>query len=92
MQRPEALQTNSFSVQLFMGSVAGTEVPDRVVDIVGKFPLRNEQISEKQNQVTYIFNNFYTYHSHPFSRIKFYLKQARVAMLNVLNNSHWEVN
>lgn len=42
MQWPEALQTNSFSVQLFMGSVAGTEVPEVVVEIVGKFPLKKE--------------------------------------------------
>ena len=42
MQRPEALQTNSFSVQLFMGSVAGTEVAEVVVEIVGKFPLKNK--------------------------------------------------
>lgn len=39
MQCPEALQTNSFSVQLFKGSVTGLEVPDRVVEIVGKLPL-----------------------------------------------------
>lgn len=42
MQWPEALQTNSFSVQLFTGSVAGTEVPEVVVGIVGKFPLKNK--------------------------------------------------
>lgn len=42
MQWPEALHTNSFSVQLFMGSVAGTEVPEVVVEIVGKFPLKNK--------------------------------------------------
>lgn len=40
MQWPEALQTKSFSVQLFMGSVTGTEVPGVVVGTVGKFPLK----------------------------------------------------
>jgi len=42
MQWPESLQTNSSSVQLFMGSVAGTEVPEVVVEAVGKFPLKNK--------------------------------------------------
>lgn len=42
MQWPEARQTNSSSVQLFMGSVAGTEVTEVVVEIVGKSPLKKE--------------------------------------------------
>lgn len=42
MQWPEARQTNSFSVQSFMGSVAGTEVPEVVGETVGKFPSKKE--------------------------------------------------
>lgn len=34
------------------GSVTGLEVPDRVVEIVGKLPLKDKENSEKQNKGT----------------------------------------
>lgn len=69
MQWPETLQTNSFSVQLFKGSVIGLEVPDRVVEIVGKLPLKDKENSEKQNKGTQISNYFFPCHSHHFSKL-----------------------
>lgn len=40
MHCPVALQTNSSSVQLFMGSVTGMDVPNGVVESAAKFPIK----------------------------------------------------
>lgn len=60
---------NSFSVQLFTGSVTGTEVPEVVVEIVGKFPLKktNQQIMSNGTEAFQFCNDFSPCHSHPLT-------------------------